>query len=151
MELLLELLLEVLLEVLPALFLELQAAGQRLQPTNYRLQAAGCQLQATSYRLQATGYKLQATGCRLQAAGCKLQDENKFVLKGAGVQPLLLSTFGEALLSLVSFFSAAHHVWGTPQGSFKSFTAFWGVKRGLKMILSHMAPSCLNLSSYQAI
>ena len=36
------------------------------------------------------------------------------------MQPLLLSTFGEALLSLVSFFSAAHHVWGIPQGSFDS-------------------------------
>ena len=28
---------------------------------------------------------------------------------------------------------------------------FLGVRKGLKMILSHMAPSCLNMSSYRAM
>ena len=33
----------------------------------------------------------------------------------------------------------------------RSFIAFWGVKKGSKMILNHMPPPCLNMNSYRTI
>ena len=36
-------------------------------------------------------------------------------------------------------------------GFFGSYIAPFGARRGFKMILSHMAPSCVNMSSYRAI
>ena len=36
-------------------------------------------------------------------------------------------------------------------GFFGSYIAPFGARRGFKMILSHMAPSCFNMSSYRAI
>ena len=40
---------------------------------------------------------------------------------------------------------------GSCLGHFGIFIALWGVRRGLKMILSHRAPSSLHMSSYRAI
>ena len=48
-------------------------------------------------------------------------------------------------------------VWGLALGSFTflrmfgHFMGLFGVRRGFKMILSHRAPSSLNMSSYRAI